>query len=170
VDRMTDYYRSADSYSEMLRGQQTDAFTPYIELFEQFANLNDSIIDVGCRVGTSTLLLREAGFNAIGIDVSERFLPSESGIFCTADFQNAEAFPSNKYLAVGALNVIEHIERPKDFLSEMVRVARPEGHIILMSHFSSEVQKLSETTGRNLRHWHSIDLPSLSDGKERQEL
>jgi SAM-dependent methyltransferase len=133
VDCITDYYKSADSYAEMLRGQQTDAFTPYIELFEQFANQNDSVIDVGCGVGTSTLLLRHAGFNAIGTDVSEMFLPSESGIFCTADFQNAKAFPSNKYWAVGALNVIEHIERPKAFLSEMVRVARPEGYIILMS-------------------------------------
>lgn len=133
MSRMPSYYKTSESYAEMLRSQKTDVFTPYIELFKQFANPNDPVIDVGCGVGTSTLLLRQAGFKAIGTDVSERFLLSELDMFRAVDFQNAEEIPSNTYSAVGAMNVIEHIENPKDFLSEIVRVVKPEGHIILMA-------------------------------------
>ena len=92
MDRMIDYYKSADSYSEMLRGQQTDAFTPHIELFEQFANPNDSIIDVGCRVGTITLLLREAGFNAIGMTFPRDSYPPSQVYFARLIFRTPRHF------------------------------------------------------------------------------
>jgi SAM-dependent methyltransferase len=117
----------------MLRDQQEGNFVPYINLFNQFADPDGPIIDIGCGVGTSTLLLRRNGFQAIGTDVSERFLPPEPNTYRVIDFQNAKELPSSEYSAVGAMNVIEHVERPRDFLAEMVRVVRPGGHIVLLS-------------------------------------
>jgi SAM-dependent methyltransferase len=133
MNQMPDYYKASEPYAEMLRSQTTEVFMPYVELFKQFVNRSGAVLDVGCGVGTSTLLLRQAGFDATGTDVSERFLPSEPNVFHVVDFQNAEGISSSTYLAVGSMNVIEHIESPEQFLTEMVRVVQPGGYIILLS-------------------------------------
>lgn len=116
----------------MLREQDQRVFDPYIELFRRHAPQGGQVIDVGCGVGTSTRLLRDAGFRAVGADVSERFLPSEEG-FVVADFQSAPEIAADIYDAAGALNVLEHAERPQRLLAEMVRVVRPGGHVIILS-------------------------------------
>jgi SAM-dependent methyltransferase len=135
MSQMLDYYRSSDSYAEVLRNQPTAMFIPYVNLFQRFVKINDPVIDVGCGVGTSTLLLRQAGFAAQGSDVSQKFLSTndESDIFCVADFQDAQNIPSDHYAAVGSMNAIEHVQFPQKFLREMVRVVKPGGHIILMA-------------------------------------
>lgn len=133
MNDISDYYRFSEAYAEMLRAQDTEVFTPYIELFKQFVNPGEPVIDIGCGVGTSTLLLREAGFEAVGADVSDLFLPSQSGVFTTVDFQNAPDIPDNEFSAAACMNVIEHIPSPKKFLTEMARVVRPGGYIILLA-------------------------------------
>lgn len=133
MTNMPEYYRTSDSYAEMLRSQNVNVFLPYINLFKQFANPDSPVIDIGCGVGTSTLLLRQAGFDAMGTDVSEKFLPATKDKFCVVDFQNAVDIPSDTYSAVGTMNVIEHVENPQNFLAEIVRVVKPGGTIILMA-------------------------------------
>jgi SAM-dependent methyltransferase len=135
MSQMLDYYRGSDSYAEVLRNQPTAMFTPYVNLFKKFVKVNEPVIDVGCGVGTSTLLLRQAGLAAQGSDVSQKFLSTndESDIFCVADFQDAQNILSNHYAAVGSMNAIEHVQLPQKFLQEMVRVVKPGGHIILMA-------------------------------------
>lgn len=133
MNSMPDYYRSSQSYAEMLRAQDTEVFTPYINLFKQFINPGEPVIDIGCGVGTSTLLLREAGFEAVGTDVSDLFLPCQPGIFKAVDFQNASDIPDNAFAAAASMNVIEHVSSPKKFLAEMSRVVQPGGHIILLA-------------------------------------
>jgi len=108
-------------------------FGPYIDLFLQFVQPKNRVIDVGCGVGTSTLLLRRAGFQADGTDVSDRFLPPGQEGFYAVNFQNAENIASNSYAAAGTMNVLEHVEQPRQFLLELIRVVRPGGLIILLS-------------------------------------
>jgi SAM-dependent methyltransferase len=89
-------------------------------------------VDVGCGVGTSTRLLSRAGYDALGTDLSARFLPDEPG-FAVVDFEDAGALPDGGFAAAGALNVLEHVARPRRFLDEMVRVVAPGGHVIVAS-------------------------------------
>ncbi len=49
------------------------------------------------------------------------------------NFQDAKNIPSNAYSAVGTMNVIEHVEKPQAFLSEIVRVVQPGGNIIILA-------------------------------------
>ena len=127
-----DYYKTSVDYGSMLDAQDEEVFAPYVELFRAHAKPGAAVIDVGCGVGASTRLLRAAGFDAVGTDVSERFLPDEDG-FVEADFESAPQISTGAYAAAGALNVIEHMEHPRRFLAELTRVVRPGGHVILLS-------------------------------------
>jgi SAM-dependent methyltransferase len=131
---MTDlsrYYRTSDAYAELLAGQSDSVFGAYLRLFRGWVPGGSRVVDVGCGVGTSTRMLREAGYEALGTDLSERFLPDEAG-FMVVDFEDA-ALPDDSFDAAGTLNVIEHVARPQRFLDEMVRVVRPGGHVIVAS-------------------------------------
>ncbi len=76
MTNMPAYYNASTSYAEMLRKQDINVFNLYIDLFKKFVSPGSSVIDIGCGVGTSTLLLRQEGFDATGTDVSEKFLPN----------------------------------------------------------------------------------------------
>ncbi len=132
MSTVRDFYRSSAAYGRMLGEQDHRVFEPYVELFRLHVPPGTPVIDVGCGVGTSTRLLRAAGFRAVGTDVSERFLPAEEG-FVVADFESAPEIADGAYDAAGALNVLEHAERPRRLLAEVVRVVRPGGRIILIS-------------------------------------
>ena len=133
MSSIRDYYRSSGDYRTMLDAQDERIFAPYVALFRTHAEPGTPVIDVGCGVGASTRLLRGAGFEAIGTDVSERFLPDGEEGFVVADFESAPHIPTGAYAAAGALNVIEHMEHPRRFLAELMRVVRPGGHVILLS-------------------------------------
>jgi SAM-dependent methyltransferase len=131
VSDLSDYYLTSDAYASMLSEQDHAVFAGYVRLFERWVPPGSRVVDVGCGVGTSTRLLRRAGYSALGTDLSARFLPAEPG-FAVVDFEAAD-LPDATFDAAGALNVLEHVPRPRRFLSELVRVVRPGGHVILAS-------------------------------------
>lgn len=128
-----EYYRSSDEYRRMLEAQDARVFDPYIALFRDHVPPGARVIDVGCGVGESTLGLRAAGFDAVGADLSPRFLPAGQEGFIVADFESATEIPDAAFAGAGALNVLEHAERPRRLLAEMVRIVRAGGHVIVLS-------------------------------------
>ncbi len=129
---LTDYYRGSSEYRAMLAGQDEALFAQYLSYFGRWAESGARVLDVGCGVGTSTRLLREAGFDAVGTDTSARFLPDEPGFF-VADFARRTDLEDGAFAAAGALNVIEHVADPRAFLDELVRVVRPGGVVVICS-------------------------------------
>lgn len=129
---LTAYYRSSGDYRRMLVEQDEGIFGRYVSHFRTWLRSGSRVLDVGCGVGTSTRLLREAGFPALGADVSSIFLPGEQGFF-VADFTKRTDLPDGAFAAAGALNVLEHVARPQAFLDELVRVVEPGGFVVLSS-------------------------------------
>jgi SAM-dependent methyltransferase len=130
---MHEYYSGSAEYRQMLEAQDPEVFDDYVDLYAAFAARDAPVLDVGCGIGASTLLLRRRGYDAIGTDVSARFLPEGQEGFMVVDFEQADSLASGAYAAAGAYNVLEHVERPRRFLSELVRTVRPGGHVILLS-------------------------------------
>jgi SAM-dependent methyltransferase len=116
----------------MLADQDEAVFNRYVSHFARWVRSSSRVLDVGCGVGTSTRLLREAGFSALGTDTSSAFLPNDDGFF-VADFTKRTDLPDGSFAAAGALNVLEHVHRPQAFLDEIVRVIEPGGFIVLSS-------------------------------------
>jgi SAM-dependent methyltransferase len=133
VTEIRDYYRTSSDYRRMLAAQDPRIFDPYVELFRACVPPGAPVIDVGCGVGDSTLLLRREGFAAAGADLSECFLPAGEEGFVVADFESASDIADGSFAAAGALNVLEHSERPRRLLAEMLRVVGPGGHVIVLS-------------------------------------
>ena len=129
---LTDYYRGSAEYRAMLAEQDEATFAQYLSYFRRWARPGDRVLDVGCGVGTSTHMLREAGFEALGTDTSAHFLPEGEGFF-VADFARGTDLPGGSFAAAGALNVIEHVADPRAFLDELVRVVRPGGLVVICS-------------------------------------
>jgi SAM-dependent methyltransferase len=132
VADLTSYYRSSTQYQRMLVEQDAEVFARYVSYFREWVGRGSDVLDVGCGVGTSTRLLREAGFSAHGADTSSMFLPNEEGFF-VADFTQRTNLPDGSFAAAGALNVLEHVPHPRWFLDEMVRVVQPNGFLVLSS-------------------------------------
>jgi 2-polyprenyl-3-methyl-5-hydroxy-6-metoxy-1,4-benzoquinol methylase len=133
TSQMTEYYRNSDDYAEMLANQDVHSYRPYVDIVSRFLQPNAKMLDVGCGIGTSTLLLAKAGFQVLGTDVSHRFIPAPEGTFKVVDFQDAIEISDGVYDAVGTMNVIEHTDDPKKFLAEILRVVRPGGYIFILA-------------------------------------
>jgi len=131
MSELSSYYRSSDAYASLLAGQGDSVFAAYVRRFASWVPHGSRVVDVGCGVGTSTRLLREGGYDALGTDLSAHFLPDEEG-FAVVDFEAAD-LPDDAFDAAGTMNVLEHVQRPQRFLDELVRVVRPGGHVIIVS-------------------------------------
>ncbi len=115
-------------------------FKKYLDLLEM--KKGDRVLDVGC--GTGVFLARIAqtwGIDGVGVDISKnsitlaKSLKLNSGMTSRLRFQTADAtklpFKDKSFDHVLSFDVLEHIENQKKSLSEMVRVLKPGGFLLI---------------------------------------
>jgi 2-polyprenyl-3-methyl-5-hydroxy-6-metoxy-1,4-benzoquinol methylase len=128
----------------------------------------DSILDVGCGEGVVTeRIARLTGAPTVGVDVGDdvmrRQWSERAGGSLTFDAASAYNLPFDdaSFDCVCALEVLEHLERPHDALSQMARVARramllsvPREPIWRLSHLLAgrDVRAFGNTPG-HVNHW-----------------
>jgi SAM-dependent methyltransferase len=129
-----EFYKKNQRYTEILRDSQS-FHGKYEKALRSGQAPSSVILDVGCGVGQVVHSLIEAGFQAHGVEVSETNLAmarEHSGQFHLYDGCTLP-FPDHAVDAVGAFNVLEHVENPVALLDEMTRVLRPGGSIVISS-------------------------------------
>ncbi|HMD30960.1 MAG TPA: methyltransferase domain-containing protein [Candidatus Acidoferrales bacterium] len=95
------------------------------------------VLDLGCAQGNFGLLLAEAGYHVVAVDLRPAFLAyarmkHERGAFAAvAASGDRLPFAGAEFDAVIWGEVIEHVAFPEHFLSEIARVLRPGGHLLL---------------------------------------
>ncbi len=99
-----------------------------------------TILDVGCGPGMMAEYSIEKGFEFFGIDISEKMIDecinnfgyASSTHFSVGKLQKLE-FPDSSFDVVLCMGALEYVERDEieDALSEMLRVLKPEGQIIM---------------------------------------
>ena len=97
---------------------------------------DERALDVGCGTGALAYALAPHVGEVVGIDASEAYVDAarrDAPGNCTFDLGDAAAlaFPYGAFDLVGCLRVLHHVRRPELVVSELARVTRPGGRIIL---------------------------------------
>ncbi len=129
-----DSYRNNEEYADFLEGWDPEFFSKYINTLAEETS-GSGILDVGCGVGQVVKALRNNGFDAQGVDVSEPNIrkATEHVGHCTLYDGKRLPFEDNTFQSVGAFNVLEHVDEPEAFIRELIRVLKPGGRLVISS-------------------------------------
>lgn len=136
------------------------------------SEMSGSVLEVG--VGTG-LALRHYGpqVRVTGIDYSADMLEKARAKVVAQGLRNVVAlqrmdardleFPDDSFDHVAAMHVISVVPEPEKVMSEIARVVRPGGSVIIVNHFARETGALAAAARlaapfANLLGWHS-DFP-----------
>jgi ubiquinone/menaquinone biosynthesis C-methylase UbiE len=120
-----------------LQASRHDAFAALVvELLAPFAG-DERALDVGCGTGALAYVLAEHVREVVGVDESEAFIEAarrSAPPGCTFVVADATSlpFPYGDFDLVGCVRVLHHVRRPELVVSELARVARPGGRILLV--------------------------------------
>jgi ubiquinone/menaquinone biosynthesis C-methylase UbiE len=106
-----------------------------VELLAPFTG-EERALDVGCGTGALAYALAPHVGEVVGVDSSEAYLASareHAPPGCTFLVGDAAAlpFPYGDFDLVGCLRVLHHVPRPELVVSELARVTRPGGRILV---------------------------------------
>jgi ubiquinone/menaquinone biosynthesis C-methylase UbiE len=92
------------------------------------------VADLGCGSGVFTQLLRQKGYEAVGLDISAKLLEigrsKYPGILFFEGDVEALPFPSNSLDGVLLSGVVHHLPDPRRCAAEVFRVLRPGGRFM----------------------------------------
>jgi len=139
-DKLDTFYKNSDLYLTELSKHDDQYLKNYINFVNKYADINQRILDLGCGNGRSTYLISTLNKNivAVGCDISYRFLSSlgqgkgDAAKYCTADASKLP-FADQSMDIVSCFQLIEHISEPDKVISEMIRVVKKGGLIIILS-------------------------------------
>lgn len=127
-------YRQNTAYADFLAGWDAAFYAKYSDTLQP-EKPGGRLLDVGCGVGQVVARLTEKGFEAHGVDVSEPNIERAKKFCPRCQLYDGKRlpFPDQYFSSVGALNVLEHVDEPEAFLSELVRVTEPGGRLVISS-------------------------------------
>jgi SAM-dependent methyltransferase len=127
-------YRHNEEYAEFLANWDANFYAKYADCLRP-ARAGARVLDVGCGAGQVVGRLTTAGYEAYGVDVSEPNIERARRFSERCQFYDGRhlPFPDAHFASVGALNVLEHVEEPEQFIPEIVRVAAPGGRVVISS-------------------------------------
>lgn len=128
------WYQADDHPIALLRAENTRRI-PWVSqhMRHHFLSKPCAVLDVGCGAGFLTNALAKEKHRVTGIDLSEKSLEVASQKDSTQSvvYQKADAyslpFPEQSFDVVCAMDLLEHVEKPKQVIAEAARVLKPKG-------------------------------------------
>jgi SAM-dependent methyltransferase len=93
------------------------------------------VLDAGCGEGYGANALADSAASVVGVDLEQEVVEHATASYPRVRFERADLlalpFPGRSFDAVVSLQVIEHLHRPREFVSECARVLRPGGVLVI---------------------------------------
>ena len=123
-------------HRRQLQVERHDALVSLVQRLLAPLRGDERALDVGCGAGALAYALAPLVGDVVGVDASEDLVDvarEHAPDGCTFVVGDAEAlsFPYGDFDLVGCLRVLHHVRRPELVVSELARVARPGGRILL---------------------------------------
>lgn len=150
------YYKSAAavatySFYSFLREEEC--------LFPKYFKAGESVLDLGCGVGRTSLLMHELGMRVRGIDRSEVFIETARRRFPYLDLrigsfdrlEEPDASYDHVLIALNSIDCAYPEAQRRQALRECARVLKPGGTLLYSSHNLKSLHWFSPYYGRRLR-------------------
>ena len=138
IDQTYRFYNQSALYLQRLEGAgwRPEYDTVLGVLKKHQLSSGGSVLDYGCGVGDLTATLARTGYQAVGADISLPFVQSArarypSLPFVALDAGPATPFPADHFLAIAAVNTIEHVATPAKTLRELHHVLTRGGLLVM---------------------------------------
>ena len=87
----------------------------------------------------------------IPVQVAKKFRSAENITYRVSDFQKNK-FYANQFDCVSALEVIEHISNPGQFITEVSRILKPSGCVVISTPNAVSLQNILRHVGQNIKN------------------
>jgi len=115
-----------------------------------------SVLDVGCGNGEYLLRLRSIGWRCQGVEFSDKAVAicRDHGLEVFHGDLASAAFPSDSFDLVTAHHLIEHVPDPHELMSEIARLTRRGGSVLIRTPNSQALGRAWFGTW-----WYANDVP-----------
>lgn len=141
IERRQDKRKEIAFFDQHAEKDDYDVFTPeakarLIAAFTRLSGLRPGarVVDLGCGSGTFTELLRKAGYDSVGVDISPKLVEvgraKHPGLeLIEGDIENLP-FETNSFDGAWLCGVIHHFPDPRRCAEETFRILRPGGRFV----------------------------------------
>ena len=168
TDPFPEVSSTKELYSSKIYRDRGARFIPLVETGVRFFRIfrqkrierfirKGRILDIGCGRGEFLSLMRERGWEAIGLELNEETARDARNVFGlevkTGNLVDAQ-FKESFFDVITMWHVLEHLPDPVQTIDECRRILKPGGLLVIaLPHFDSLQAKISG------KYWFHLDLP-----------
>ncbi len=171
--KLVGFYSTSGDYLNFIKSHQKSHLKYYLPFVEKYVVKGARVLELGIGLGLAAFLLSQRGYEVVGLDISSLFVKEASSYagsylrILLGDVLNLP-FLDGSFDAVTSLYLLEHVPDVEGALSEMMRVLKKGGLLLikspnLLSPYTSFIKFFSILlgSGRISPLWGATRLSSL---------